>query len=370
MKFIDLFAGIGGFHLAFHHVGGECVFASEIDTHARQTYEANFKAISPHLFEDGFFAGDITQVDYTSIPDFDVLCAGFPCQPFSICGQQKGFEDTRGTLFFNICQIIQIKKPPVIFLENVKHLVHHDNGKTLNTILESLEDLGYFVRFKVLNAIHFNTPQNRERIIIIATKNKPFDFNKISYHPQKVAMKDFLDTEGDFDFLEKTEYTLLEKVTQQSSGLIFAGYRNKNIRINGTRPNTEHLSRVHKQPNRIYSIQGTHPTLPSQEVSGRFFIYDDRIDAVRRLTIRECYRFMGYTEVFQIHTSKSEAYKQIGNSVCVPMIQAIAGAIKSQFFEIKDIPHDNVKPFGNFTTRIRQQNLFEQSPQASNSKLG
>jgi DNA (cytosine-5)-methyltransferase 1 len=350
-------------------VGGECVFASEIDTYARQTYEANFKTISPALFESGHFAGDITQVDYTQIPDFEVLCAGFPCQPFSICGQKKGFEDTRGTLFFNICQIIQIKKPPVIFLENVKNLVHHDGGKTLNTILESLEDLGYLVSFKVLNAIHFNTPQNRERIIIVATKDKPFNFETLSYHSQKVAMKDFLDTAGNFDFLEKTDYTLLEKVTQQASGLIFAGYRNKNIRINGTRPNTEHLSRVHKQPNRIYSIQGTHPTLPSQEVSGRFFIYDDRIDSVRRLTLRECYRFMGYPESFEIHTSKAEAYKQIGNSVCIPMIQAVAESIKSQFFDIKDATYDTVKPFRNFTTRIRQQNLFEQSAEFTNAQL-
>ena len=146
LKFIDLFAGIGGFHLALHDLGAKCVFASEWDEPARQTYEKNFKKIQPFFFEKGLFAkkgqelfaGDITKVNPKKIPDFDILCGGFPCQPFSISGKQKGFQDTRGTLFFNVLEIIKAKKPKVVFLENVKHLKYHDNKKTLSSILNGL----------------------------------------------------------------------------------------------------------------------------------------------------------------------------------------------------------------------------------------
>lgn len=167
-KFIDLFAGIGGFRMALQNVGGKCVFSSEWDTQAQKTYFANYGEVP---------FGDITlrsTKDY--IPDnFDVLCAGFPCQPFSISGKQKGFEDTRGTLFFDICEIISEKQPKVVFLENVKHLVHHDGGNTLKTILQKLEELGYKVSWKVLNGSDFGVPQNRERIIIIGSKSNVFD---------------------------------------------------------------------------------------------------------------------------------------------------------------------------------------------------
>jgi DNA (cytosine-5)-methyltransferase 1 len=363
MRFVDLFAGIGGFHLALHAVGGTCVFASEIDPAARYSYERNFASHSPALFQQGCFAGDLQKVEPATLPQFDVLCAGFPCQPFSICGKQKGFNDTRGTLFFNVCQIIQAKQPQVVFLENVKHLLHHDQGKTLAVILESLEDLGYFVRFKVLNAVDFGVPQNRERIIIIATKNKPFEFNRLPQPTPKQPMATVLEEAGEFDTLDPSEYTLLAQMTRQPhSGLLFAGYRNKNIRVNGTRPNTKHLSRVHKQPNRIYSIEGTHPTLPSQESAGRFFIYNPKQASVRRLTLRECYRLMGYPDTFLIHPSKGEAYKQVGNSVCIPMIQALAKVIDEQFFNVKEPSIHNVRPFSTVAPRIRQQSLFATQP--------
>ena len=145
------------------------------------------------------------------------------------------------------------------------------------------------------------------------------------------------------EYLDPSEYTLLSETTEQpKSGLIFAGYRNKKIRLAGTRPNTEHLSRVHKQPNRIYHIDGTHPTLPSQESSGRFFVYIPETGRVRKLTIQECYRIMGFSDKFSINTKKTEAYKQIGNSVCVPMIEALAKELKNQLFEKnKVLFHDN-----------------------------
>ena len=158
LKFIDLFAGIGGFHLAFHSIGAECVFASEWDKFARHTYEHNFKKISPNLFENGNFNVDINDQKPEEIPDFDILCAGFPCQPFSNAGLKKGFEDTRGTLFFKLAEIVhhKIKKgsaPKVLLLENVKGLKSHDKGHTLKTIIRILEELGYIVGFEVLSNI-------------------------------------------------------------------------------------------------------------------------------------------------------------------------------------------------------------------------
>lgn len=320
--FIDLFAGIGGFRIAFNNEGFKCVFSSEINKHCQEVYLKNYNEL-PY--------GDITKINPKDIPDFDILTGGFPCQPFSICGKRKGFEDTRGTLFFNICNIIKEKQPKVIVLENVKHLIHHDNGNTFRVIIESLEDLGYLVEYKILNAKDFGVPQNRERIIIVASKYKRFDFNKLHYNFNPPKIKDILDTNiENVQYLPKDEYTLLENIRQQDSGLLFVGYRNKGIWKKGIRPNTEHLSRVHRQPNRIYSAEGIHPTIPSQETSGRFFIYIPKIDKVRKLTINECYKLMGFPVNFKKSNITGEAYKQIGNSVCVPLIQEIVRQIKEQ----------------------------------------
>lgn len=319
--FIDLFSGIGGFRIGFEKAGFKCVMSSEINDYCKTIYQKNFGEMP---------LCDVTKIPLNEIPNHDVLTAGFPCQPFSICGKKRGFEDTRGTLFFHICEIINEKQPKVILLENVKHLIHHDSGNTLSVILNSLEELGYHVNFKLLNAKNFGVPQNRERIIIFATRKKAFNFSKCNFIKTQ-PLEDFLDNDGDFEFLNKDEYTLIENpITQKESGLMFVGYRNKAIRKAGVRENTEHLSRVHKQPNRIYSVKGTHPTLPSQESSGRFFIYLPDKDAVRKLTVRECYRIMGFPENFKISESKSEAYKQIGNSVCVPMVTELATQIINQ----------------------------------------
>lgn len=319
-KFIDLFAGIGGFRKGFEDAGFKCVFTSEINKPCQKVYEANFGDIP---------FGDITKINPTDIPDFDILLGGFPCQPFSISGKKMGFEDTRGTLFFDICRIIDIKKPRIVVLENVKHLTHHDKGRTFTTILKTLMDLGYNVTHKILNAQDFGLPQNRERIFIIATKKYYFDFSKLK-KKKKVILRDFLDKDGDFEYIDKSEYTLIENPKKQDSGLIFVGYRNKNIWKKGVRENTEHLSRVHRQPNRIYSINGTHPTIPSQETAGRFFIYIPELDAVRKLTINECYKIMGFDSDFIKHSNVGEQYKQIGNSVAIPVIRAIAESINEQ----------------------------------------
>jgi DNA (cytosine-5)-methyltransferase 1 len=320
-SFIDLFAGIGGFRIPMQELGGNCVFSSEFNFHAQRAYELNFGEVP---------FGDITKLNTDIVPKHDILCAGFPCQPFSISGKMKGFEDTRGTLIYHVFEIIEKHQPKVVFLENVKHLVYHDKKRTLATIVQHLEEMGYIVSKKVLNASDFGVPQNRERIIIIAHKETKFDFSKIKKRPS-TKLKDFLDEKNDFEYLDEP-YTILEDQKMQDSGLVFAGYRNKTIRKAGVRPGTEHLSRVHKQPNRIYSTEGVHPALPSQESSGRFWIWHE--GKVRKLTIQECYRIMGFPDKFKLLNNKAELYKQIGNSVAIPMIKAVAEQIKVQLLNL------------------------------------
>lgn len=315
--FIDLFAGIGGFRIPLQELQGKCVFTSEFNAHAQRSYQLNFGEM-PH--------GDITKINIHSIPKHDVLTAGFPCQPFSISGKMKGFDDTRGTLIYNVFQIVEQHQPKVVFLENVKHLMHHNKGETFKTILRHLEELGYKVSWKLLNASNFGVAQNRERVIIIGSKDKEFDFTKVQTKPRKI-LKEIVDKQADFEYLTEP-YTLISNYKKQESGLIFIGYRNKKIRIAGVRPGTENLSRVHKQPNRIYSVEGLHPALPSQETSGRFWIYDNQ--QVRKLTINECYKIMGFPKNFIKINNISELYRQVGNSVCVPMIKSIGEQIKVQ----------------------------------------
>jgi len=321
IKFIDLFAGIGGFHLVLKKLGAECVFASEWDKHAQDIYFRNHK-IRPN--------GDITKINEKEIPDHDILCAGFPCQAFSISGKQKGFEDARGTLFFDILRIVREKKPRVIFLENVANLKKHDKGRTFSFMKKLLQDEGYKVDEKVLNAKDFGLAQSRERIVIVASKNG-FDFSKVK-NKKEVKIKDILENNTN-EILSKDEYTILPKHLwkKQPSGLIFCGYRNKAMRTKGVREDSQHLSRSHKQPNRIYHVDGTHPTLSSQESSGRYFVYDGK--NVRKLSLRECYRLQGFPDAFKLSESKTQAYKQIGNSVPLKMIEAIAKEILNQFFK-------------------------------------
>lgn len=340
IKFIDLFAGIGGFRMGFTQAGCKCVFSSEINPACQKVYLDNFGEM-PY--------GDITKIDAKDIPDFDILCAGFPCQPFSICGKKLGFNDTRGTLFFDVCRIISEKKPSVVVLENVKHLINHDKGRTFQVIISTLEELGYLVSYKVLDSSKFGVAQCRERIIIIGTKKKCFNFSEI-HESKRMTIRQILDKSDKFEYLPKESYTLLDKqyIHQQPTGLIFVGYRNKSIWTKGVRPNTEYLSRCHRQPNRIYSIDGLHPTLPSQETSGRFWIYIPEQDAVRKLTIKECYRLMGYPDNFKIDSNMSNAYRQCGNSVVIPMINELAKSIINQCF------HDSTKT--NETIRFRANN--------------
>jgi len=200
-KTIDLFCGIGGFRLGFEPQGFKCVFSSEIDTHAQDIYFENFK-------ERPF--GDITKIKESAIPNHDVLLAGFPCQPFSIAGEKKGFDDIRGTLFFDIARILKAKKTKVVVLESVKHFKNHDKGNTLKVVLKTLEDLGYTTNYDVLNAKNFGVPQNRKRLIIVSFLNGiKFDFEKLKYN-NNASIEDILETNIQLEYLSKNEYTLIE----------------------------------------------------------------------------------------------------------------------------------------------------------------
>lgn len=323
LTFVDLFCGVGGIRIGMEKAGFKCLMSSEINSECCRTYYANFGE-RPQ--------GDITKIDEKSIPDHDVLCAGFPCQPFSISGKMQGFEDARGTLFFDICRILSEKKPSVVLLENVKQLVHHDNGKTLKVITDKLNDLGYSVSWRVLNGADYGVPQNRERIIIIGMRGAAFDFDKLKEQPRK-RLLDVLDKKGNFEYLPQTDYTLLTDCKQQSkSGLIFVGYRNRKLRKTGVREGTVHLSRAHKQPNRIYSVYGSHPTLAAQETTGRYYVLTTE-GRVRKLTLNECWRLMGFPETFKKVSKPTEQYRQLGNSVCIPMIEAVAKEVKKQFLK-------------------------------------
>lgn len=319
-KYIDLFAGMGGFRRALDAAGGSCIYSCEIDEACRRTYKENY-GDEPD--------GDITRVDEKSIPDHHLLAGGFPCQSFSIAGRKLGFADPRGTMFFEILRIAKSKRPNSLLLENVKHLSKHDGGETLKTIRRSLEELGYHFSWEVLNAVDFGVPQNRERTMMVASLRKPFDFGLIKSNKTNARIKEVI-SHAPKETLDPSEYTMLPSSMwrRQKSGLIFVGYRNKPSRKNGTRPGTEHLSRFHKQPNRIYHADGTHPTLPSQESAGRFWVYDGEF--VRRLGPNECLLLQGFPPNHKLPDRDSVAYRQIGNSVPPPMVESVINAMLEQ----------------------------------------
>ena len=330
IKYIDLFCGIGGFHQALTNIipTSSCVLASDIDENARNTYETNHK-LKP--------LGDIKTIDINSIPTFNLICGGFPCQAFSIAQwkDKKAFDDPRGTLFFDILKVVDIHKPKCILLENVSNLTKINKGAVLQTLLDSLKIRGYKVSYQLLSPHQFGIPQNRERVYIIATASEnEFDFKTLSQSTSNCNLSDILDTDVSEDYYTDTsKYTMLKPVQikkQSKSGLKFCGYLKGNLRKVGAKENTEHLSRVHKQLMRIYSSDGTHPTLASSETSGRYHIYEESTKRVRRLTLNECYKLMDYPSTFIKNTNKGVAYKQIGNSVCVRVIEEIVKEMVKQ----------------------------------------
>lgn len=314
--FIDLFAGLGGFRIALESLGARCVYSNEWDIFAQKVYAENFGDIPE---------GDITQVDENTIPDHDILCAGFPCQAFSISGKQDGFKDNRGTLFFDVARIIQTKKPKVVFMENVKNFVTHDNGDTLKVVRKTMEKLGYTFYQKVLNAADYGIPQNRERVYMVCFRNdlkmdsfkypKPF---KLTYY-----VEDFLLEDED---ILKDLY--VDRPDTYFNGVKDNQYSNKPIR----------LGIVNKggQGERIYSTKGTAITL-SANGGGAFaktggYLVNGK---PRKLHPRECARIMGYPDTYKICENTNQAYKQLGNSVVVDVLQLIAVEIANALKSIK-----------------------------------
>lgn len=276
ITFIDLFAGIGGFHLAFHNCGAKCVFASEWDEFARKTYECNFSKVDLKLFKKNMFAGDITKVDAASIPDFDVLTGGFPCQPFSQVGLKKGFNETRGTLFFDIVRIIKEKQPKAFFIENVRGLLQHDNGKTFATIKRVIEEeLGYSFFYKIVRASDFGVPQHRPRLFMVGFKDKNIDFEFPKPKKLKLTMSD-----------------------------IFGGHVDRDIGF-------------------TLRVGGRHSNI-SDRRNWDTYLVDG---AIRRLTSKEGLLMQGFPSDFEFPVSEVQAMKQLGNSVAVPAIEAVAKEI-------------------------------------------
>ena len=302
LKFIDLFAGIGGIRLAFESEYSECVFSSEWDKNAQITYNQNFNEIP---------SGDITKIDATKIPDFDILLAGFPCQPFSIAGYQKGFDDDRGrgNVFFDIIRIIKEKKPSIIFLENVKNLKTHDKGKTFETITSSLENLGYHVKSKVLNTMEYgNIPQNRERIYIVGFKNKKH-FQKFNFPNKKKLTKkiqDCLDPKKQSEKYYYNDKPLFEKI--------------KNDVV--SKDTIYQWRRIYVRSNK----KSMCPTLTANMGTGGHnvpIILDNF--GIRKLTPRECANFQGFPKSYRFpNLADSALYKQIGNSVSIPVVKRIS----------------------------------------------
>lgn len=280
IKFIDLFAGIGGFHLGLHQLGMECVFACEIDKYARQTYKANFKTANPTLFEQNFHE-NIMDVNSNNIPDFDILCAGFPCQPFSQAGQKKGFSESKsnqGNMFFEIMKIVENKKPKILFLENVRHLIKHDDGTTFSVIKNNIKKAGYNFYWKMIKASDCGLPQHRPRVYIVCFRNDlgidNFKFPKPK--PLKFTMSEVFQGECN----KKIGYTL--RVGGKSSGI--------NDRRNWD----------------SYLVNGT----------------------VVKLQIAHGTKMMGLPSHFQFPVSKTQAMKQLGNGVAVDVVAAIGEEIQ------------------------------------------
>ena len=219
LKFIDLFAGLGGFRLALESLGAECVYSNEWDIPVQEVYHENFGDVPE---------GDITKIDETTIPEHDILCAGFPCQAFSISGKQRGFEDSRGTLFFDVAQIVKEKKPKIVFMENVKNFATHDGGKTLEVVKVTMEELGYVFRQKVLNAVDYGVPQNRERIYMVCFR-KDIDTNSFVF-PKAMKLtkhvEDFL-----LDDVSLTESLYVNQPDTYYNGTEDTVYSNKSIRL-------------------------------------------------------------------------------------------------------------------------------------------
>lgn len=314
IAYIDLFAGIGGFHQALHSFGCECVFASEINHNCQKIYEQNY-GIKP--------AGDLTEIPEKNIPQHEILCAGFPCQAFSISGKRLGFEDTRGTLFFEIARIAKYHQPQLLFLENVKNFAQHNQGKTLLTVKQTLEEIGYNVFAQVLNASFFGVPQTRERIYILGFRKDLAitNFTFPTTYGQATKLKDFcLNDEREIQDLIINREDLIINDNLLIQPDLYGNYPQKPIRI-GT---------INKggQGERIYHENGHAITLSAYGggIGAKTGLYLIK-GKIRRLAPRECARIMGFPDNFILSEKRNLAYQQFGNSVVVNVLQAIMSKV-------------------------------------------
>lgn len=307
-KFIDLFSGLGGFRLALEYFRAECVFSSDIDDKVNKVYYKNFKD-KP--------AGDITKIEAKDIPDHDILCAGFPCQSFSISGKKLGFNDSRGTLFFDVARIVKEKKPKVVILENVKNFTTHDNGNTLKVVEATMHELGYTFFYKVLNAVDFGIPQNRERVYMISFR-KDLNIKKFNFP------------------ISKSENINLKDILLKNSniGKEIILYEKGNIKEFTGKPKDRKPIRIGiigkgGQGERIYSTKGSAITI-SANGGGRFAKTGGYLigNKIRKLHPRECARLMGFPDSYILAESFNQSYKQLGNSVVIPVLVEIIKEIK------------------------------------------
>lgn len=302
LKFIDLFCGMGGFRIAFERNDCNCVFSSDIDVFAQKTYCANFNEI-PY--------GDITKIEAKDIPDHDIICAGFPCQSFSIAGKRLGFNDTRGTLFFDVARIIKEKQPKAFILENVKGITNHDNGNTLQTILNTLTDLGYVFKYNVLNAKDYNVPQHRERWYCVGfRKNLNLDIDSYEFpesQPLTNTLENIIDPSAENLYnISPTCDTHIKKYVKEKSIVVKKDTLAYEVRASRCQ----------------FKNDGISPCLTAKMGTGGNNV-PIIVEQQRKLTERECLRIMGYPETYKINKG-AQTYKQIGNSVVVPIITLLA----------------------------------------------
>lgn len=322
ITFIDLFSGIGGFRIALEKCGAKCVLSSEIDKWAIDTYYNNFNE---------YPMGDISKIEADDIPNHDILCAGFPCQPFSIGGLRKGFLDTRGTLFFEVARILKEKKPKAFILENVKGLINHEKGETLKVILDTLDEVGYNFSYKIMNAKNYNVPQNRERWYCVGFRkdiNVNFSENDLKgfRFPKEVPLKSTVDM-----FINKdiSGYKITEIAKNNINKHI-----HKYIEKNGEP--TGYIIANEIRPSRCsFKSDGIVPCFTAKMGTG-----GNNVPVVvqldRKLTERECLDLMGFPKEFKIRPNYHQSYKQIGNSVVVPIIEMLAKEV------IRIIDNENI----------------------------
>jgi len=340
VKFIDLFAGIGGFRIAAEKLGAKCVFSCEIEKNAQKVYFDNFNDI-PYP--------DITKLNPYDIPDFDILFAGFPCQPFSIAGKRKGFEDEKnGNLFFYISDIAKAKKPPVLILENVRNFLTHDNKNTFKVVKTILEDLGYNVYGDILNSKFFNLAQSRERVFIVAIHKDikfKYDFEKLKNDAKKnceiIVVEDILDDDFDESLLYNGDYTVLKEDIEEK---VHKPYQIAYVKKG-------------RQGERIYSVKGTSITI-SHSTGGVFpktAAYKTK-EGIRKLSVNEVKRLFGFPNEYKFKdVTYNKAISLLGNSVPINVVEAVTyPLIKYIFQQTKR----HKKPNKKNTSKIRQLSLL------------